>query len=888
MTNVPPLPSPAEELVILDRELSRLDARRSQLLARRAWLLSVLHPPVGASAPAAASAAPSGGRPPETSPPSVQNLLLILGGVLLTIAAIAFTLVSWGSLGIGGRSAVLGTVTVATLAAPVALLRRRLSSTAEAVAGLGLVLTVLDAYALHRVALPGTEDAAYAAWASAVLAALWAAYGTLLGGLRLPLPVAMTAAQLPLVLWVATGRVDAIPLEWALLATAAFDVAVAVQARNTGVRVIAAAGASVAGSGALLVGLLQSAVAEAPSDALWPAVLLAAAAAVALFAAWRAPSAAPVASVVAGLSLIAGVGGVVREVLPGGWAGPAYLLCAVALLLAVRSPSVTRALPRRVAPGLTGASASVQALAALSALPVVVLTLTSPVTALLDTWPDRPSGAREALGLPGVAPAAAAVVLLTVAAVLALYARRAAGTAPPAGAPADAGPGPDAGTDATGAPAPEKAGPASSVPDAEGSGADGVPGVPAAGGAEPSAAPAGGWGVWAPPTHRPGGLSAAARRNAAGATALGLVWSALTVLPFAAGSGHTASVAFGLLLTLAVLAPTVRPGWAAQHAPAAVGTALGCALTGALSVGALSLATLPATFTVLGTLMVALTAAAAVSRAGHAVRAVTACAAVVFGTWLVIAACDAAGLEAHRTGPVLLIVPAAVAVVAARLGRSPLAVPLEGAASAAGLSAVLFAAGHPPALALVLALGGVIAAGTAIRPERRPVAAYTASGLFLAATWVRLAASGVTVPEAYTLPVTLLALAVGLLRRRRDGDVSSWTAYGPGLAATLLPSLHTAWGDAHWQRPLLLGLAALAVTLIGARLRLQALLVLGGAVLALDTLHELAPYVVQVVGALPRWLPPALAGLLLLGIGATYEQRMRDARRLRESIGRMH
>ena len=77
------------------------------------------------------------------------------------------------------------------------------------------------------------------------------------------------------------------------------------------------------------------------------------------------------------------------------------------------------------------------------------------------------------------------------------------------------------------------------------------------------------------------------------------------------------------------------------------------------------------------------------------------------------------------------------------------------------------------------------------------------------------------------------------------------------------------------------------VTLVGARLRLQAPLVLGGTVLALVGLHELAPHVVQVFDALPRWAPPALAGLLLLAVGATYEQRLRDARRVRESLGRM-
>ncbi|MYS45664.1 hypothetical protein GTY23_31550, partial [Streptomyces sp. SID5998] len=60
----------------------------------------------------------------ETDAPRVQNVLLLLGGLLLAIAAVAFTLVGWGELGIAGRSLVLGAVTVAALAAPLPLLGR--------------------------------------------------------------------------------------------------------------------------------------------------------------------------------------------------------------------------------------------------------------------------------------------------------------------------------------------------------------------------------------------------------------------------------------------------------------------------------------------------------------------------------------------------------------------------------------------------------------------------------------------------------------------------------------------------------------------------------------------------------------------------------------------
>jgi hypothetical protein len=213
-------------------------------------------------------------------------------------------------------------------------------------------------------------------------------------------------------------------------------------------------------------------------------------------------------------------------------------------------------------------------------------------------------------------------------------------------------------------------------------------------------------------------------------------------------------------------------------------------------------------------------------------------------------------------------------------------VPVEVTGAAAGLLAIGLTVTDPPMLALVLSLCGVITAGTAKREDRRPVG-YAAAALFVPATWVRLASWGIGSPEAYTLPVTVPALLVGAVRRRKDTAVSSWAAYGPGLSVTLVPSLFAAWGDTHWLRPLLLGAAALLVTLVGARHRLQAPLVVGGTVLALDALHELAPYLVQVVDALPRWVPPALAGLLLLALGATYEQRIRDARRVREVLGRM-
>ncbi|WP_351224150.1 hypothetical protein [Streptomyces sp. NPDC002133] len=847
MENVLP---PAEELRLLDGELAQLEARRAQLLTRRAWLVQTLQSLQAQQQPkTAATAAPWGparpggpGRPshpnPETSPPSAQNVLLTLGGILLAIAAIAFTLVSWGHMGIGGRSLVLGAVTVAALATPVLLLRRGLTSTAESVAALGLVLMVLDAYALRRAALPHTHAVAYAAVASGVLAALWAAYGLALRTLRIPLPVAVVTVQLPLPLWALAADASAWTIAWATLTTAAIDVAIALTAKPTAVRGLAVAGAVVTGGWSLLTGLWLSVTAGTAAEAVQPGVLLLAAAGLALVAAWRAPAAAPqepprgqqptapaspttgpavvATAVVAGLAVIAGVGGVLRAAVPDDWGVPAYLLCAVALLAVVRIRA-----PRRIPTGLGLASAVVHGASAAWALPYAATALSAPVAVVDDVW----SGARDVTPLlpdMGTAP----LVLAVVAA-----------------------------------------------------------------------------GLWAAPRLLP---AVALPRTAMSCVALVLAWSAAFALPAALSLPYAATSAVQLAVVAAALARAAlradlrnrepveghTPGTGAAAAgnghagpDATAVTALVCGLAGGLSVALLGLATRPATFAVLGVLAVLSVAAARMARS--AVQAVLACTTVVWTTGLVGAAAAAAGLPAHRAALALLAVPAAAALLGARLRSHPVALPVELTGAAAALVAIGLAVPHAPTLALVLALAGVVAAGTAVRAERRPAAGYAAAVLFVAATWVRLAASEVSAPEAYTLPVTVPALAVGLLRRRKDPEASSWVAYGPGLAATFVPSLFAAWGDAHWLRPLLLGATALAVTLAGARLRLQALLVLGGLTLTLDALHELAPYVVQVVGALPRWLPPALAGLLLLAVGATYEQRLRDARRLRETLSRM-
>ncbi|MFC7817117.1 SCO7613 C-terminal domain-containing membrane protein [Streptomyces sp. NPDC057367] len=820
MTNIPP---PAEELRFLDAELRQLDARRALLLRRREWLVHTLRT---ASAPQPARAADpmwpgTAAQRPEATAPGVQNVLLLLGGILLTVAAIAFTLVGWGHLGITGRALVLGAVTLSALAVPVPLLRRGLGSTADAVAALGMALTVLDAYALHEVAFDGSGGLGYPAAASAVLAGAWAAYGAGVGllvpraagdieaelgrartgarsALRLPLPLAAVTAQLPLLLWALAVEAGPHALTAVLLVTAAADTAVSLRSAHAPVRVVTLVGAC--GTGA--VGVLSAGwlcwSAPGPGAAARGAALLVLAAAIALTAARFAPvpDVAVCAALSAGLFLVAGAGGVLRASVPGEWTVPGCLVLGIALLTAVRVE-----LPRPLRRGMAGASLVVQGLSVLWALPLVTGTLLGPAARLERPWSGVPLDSRDAVFADAHWPSyatAAPLVLALVAAVLAVAERHA---------------------------------------------------------------------VWRP---------------AAGAGALVLGWAALFVTPVVLEVPHGAGLMTQGVLVLASLGVAERARRVAGGPSAPAVTAVVLALVTSVALALASLATETGTIVVLLTL----TALFGVASARPGLVVFAAPAALGYAAALACAVGASAGRPPEHTALLVLVVPVVAALVAARARGSAATVPVEAAGAAAVLLSLALAVRELPMLALVLSLCGVVAAGTALRPERRR-AGHVAAALFLSATWVRLAAWDVTTPEAYTLPVTVAALAVGHLTRRRDPSVSSWTAYAAGPAVTLVPSLLAMWGDPHWLRPLLLGTAALATALTGARFRLQAPLVLGGSALALVALHELAPYVTQVVGALPRWAPPALAGLALLALGATYEQRLRDARRLREALGRL-
>jgi hypothetical protein len=369
------------------------------------------------------------------------------------------------------------------------------------------------------------------------------------------------------------------------------------------------------------------------------------------------------------------------------------------------------------------------------------------------------------------------------------------------------------------------------------------------------------------------------------------VWAVAPVLAVIAPMGLAAagvpwpgvpaeSLVVGLagLIAVALLRPGVR-----MAGPAVVCAALaGAGLAGAL-------ATRGATLAALGLTLVAGAVAGVTGRAPAARLA----------GWLIGAATTvafaftvgrAADLSPAASAFIVLGAAAVILAVGTVLGthRTVEGQAVQVAAHAGALVALLLTTGSIRHAAAVCTFWGLALGVRALRPGE---AAAVRRGHVLAAAvaelggwWLLIASERVATVEAYTLPAAGVALLAGWLARRSRPGLSSWVTYGPALAAALLPTLASVLADEGQPvRRLLLGLGALAVLLAGAYGRLRAPVVTGGAVLAVVALHE----VVLVWDLLPRWIPLAAAGLLLVGLAMTLERRRRDLARVRAALGRM-
>lgn len=161
-----------------------------------------------------------------------------------------------------------------------------------------------------------------------------------------------------------------------------------------------------------------------------------------------------------------------------------------------------------------------------------------------------------------------------------------------------------------------------------------------------------------------------------------------------------------------------------------------------------------------------------------------------------------------------------------------------------------------------------------------PVLQVRAVGIVLAtAAALLVAVRGGTVPV--DAPLVLLGatlLAVGVLTLRGDAGASSWESLAPGLVLALVVPVTTGWWEPTMWRLVLVLVGATVAVVVGAVRRWQAPFVLGAAALAVVAVVQASPAAVAAMQVVEWWVVLALGGAVLLGLGLTYERRLREAR----------
>ena len=203
----------------------------------------------------------------------------------------------------------------------------------------------------------------------------------------------------------------------------------------------------------------------------------------------------------------------------------------------------------------------------------------------------------------------------------------------------------------------------------------------------------------------------------------------------------------------------------------------------------------------------------------------------------------------------------------------------ESASVLVGLAALGLVSG-PSQAGVVLTLLGAAAAGVVLISADRLWCSWLAAVLLAAATLCRLVA-GDPFPEAYALPVAALLVAGGWWRLRLEPAMSSFTALGAGLGLGFGPSLLLAWGDPLSGRALAVFVAALAVLAFGVWSRWAAPLWAGALAAGSLAVVNLFP----TIYVLPRWVVLGAVGTILVGVGVTWEARLREARRAGHYLG---
>ncbi len=915
-----PVGPDAETLWRIDHEIHLLAVQRDDVLRRLRALSAPRHVPGRSIAPTGSAATGAVAPAPQLPPPppapwpggparvadrrsvagggvSLANLLLGLGSALVVLAAVVFVAVSWEDLTAVTQGLVLAGLTAAGMAGTRSLVRRGLTATAEAIAVVTVALLPVDAEAVREAARAlGVElgpDATLIGWCVALgLIAVVSRWFGRFSGTRAPLVAAALAAQVPVPLFVIGWPVDGTVGLVVILAQAAVTLAAVrrTPATDRAARSVALAGAGLLWSTATVAACALGVDGDA-ADRGTAALVVALAAAVAAMVAtlWADDdSVRPLAAGTAtGVALYSA--GLATSIVAAGaaWWAAMAAVAVTAAAVAVRAPRRWGGPPAGVA----------GVVAAVLSLPLLVATGTTVVAALdavdpawhHDAWTSTREVAGGALDIDGLGggPVLAHLVI-SAGAALALSPRlgrrgAAAGLAAavmtglvllpllvdvPLVATvsvlvAGAGAASLALVRSTTTPAA-----ATATARAAGTAPQAAPSMTTAqvttGSATAPTAPTGpvaavgsvclatvglAWAAAAPATTV--GAVAAIGVLAAAVAIVAVRGGAATTNPIAAVRGAATPIDPTTGHDATPIDPTTGHD-ATPIDPTTGHDATPIDLAGGLD-GNAALAHAASAVAVLASVAEAgLVAAALGAPAGGSW---TAAALVAAGASGICAVLDPAGTRRDLPGEVgrsTEVVAAVLHVVAA--------------VAVAGT-------GDGTLTTVVFAVGAATAAVHALRPGRR-AAAVGAAVEALVLAWLRLAWAHVAVPEAYTLPVAgvLLAAAVAAWRAGVTRDLPSWTVHGPWLVAAVAPTALIALDDPGFVRPLGGLVAGVAVLVAGAVTRTRAAVDVGAVTVAALGLHQLSP----VVAALPNWSTLGTCGLVLLAVGATFEQRRRD------------
>ncbi|MFC7243347.1 SCO7613 C-terminal domain-containing membrane protein [Catellatospora aurea] len=205
---------------------------------------------------------------------------------------------------------------------------------------------------------------------------------------------------------------------------------------------------------------------------------------------------------------------------------------------------------------------------------------------------------------------------------------------------------------------------------------------------------------------------------------------------------------------------------------------------------------------------------------------------------------------------------------------------VEWAGYTAGVIALALAVRAPSQVAALLVGWGAVLGIAATRagrpPTQRRILWWAAAASEIAAWWLIMRSADIALPEAYTMPFAVLALAVGLLELRQRPQLGSWAAYGPALIAGFGPTVVVVLvTDTNPIREVGLLVAAILTLVIGSRYGQQAPVAIGAAVTVIAALHALT-----LVGT--TWLGVLVGGIVLIVLGANSERRRRATDRYKQ------